>query len=52
MRNSNEKAVRNHQHCISAIITPIQIVAKPTEAWDTALLYLSLANPVLKPGGL
>jgi len=32
--------------------TPIQIVAKPTEALDTALIYLSLANPVLKPGGL
>ena len=29
--------------------TPIQIVAKPTEALDTALVYLSLANPVLKP---
>jgi len=30
--------------------TQIQIVAKPTEALDTALVYLSfIANPVLKP---
>ena len=28
--------------------TPIQIVAKPTEALDTAHVYLSLANPMLK----
>jgi len=30
---------------------PIQIIAKPTEALDTALGYLlwPLANPVLKP---
>ena len=27
----------------------IQIVANPTEGLDTALVYLSLANPVLKP---
>ena len=35
-----------HQHCISGIITH---KFKPTEALDTALLHLSLANPVLKP---
>ena len=35
--------------CISGIIThQFQTVAKPTEALDTALVYLSLANPVRK----
>ena len=48
--NSNEKVV-----VVSSALyfwdhhTQIQIVAKPTEALDTALVYLSLANPVLKP---
>ena len=48
--SSNEKVVE----ASSALYfwdhhTPIQILAKPTEALDTALVYLSLANPVLKP---
>jgi len=48
--NSSEKVVE----ASSALYfwnyhTPIQIVAKPTEALDTALVYLSLENPALKP---
>jgi len=43
MEASSALNFRHHMY------TPIQIVAKPTEALDTALVYLSLANPVLKP---
>ena len=45
----NEKVVEaSSALCFWDYHTTIQIVAKPTEALDTALVCLSLANPVLK----
>jgi len=49
--NSNEKVVKAAS---SALYfwdhhRPIQIVAKPRKSLDNGLVYLSLANPVLKP---
>jgi len=48
--NSNEKVVPWEASSVLAWDHhTIQIVANPTEGLDTALVYLSLANPVLKP---